>query len=287
MISVVGLGSGGSAIAKKFSDIPQYDVYLLNEDIKRQSKRKCKLKKFKDPEEYEKNIPDVKDFFKELKEHVQVYILGSSYSSNYSLGILEQIKDRKIDIFYVKPDIELVTGIPLLMENMAFRILQEYARSGLFSSITLFSNEEIERCIGDIPIKGYYDSLNQTIFSAVHYLNYFTHTDPEIGQVAKAAPYNRIRTIGILDTKNLQEKWFFDLDTPRDLCYYLCINSEKLATEGGLHRQIVDNLKKKPTNAYKKISYAVYETEYKDFGFCVAHTNAIQQNKNLDKLAQG
>ena len=62
----------------------------------------------------------------------------------------------------------------------------------------------------------------------------------------------------------------------RDVCYYLCINKERLENEGGLHKKIVDKLKEKPRNAFRKISYAIYETEYQDFGLCVAHTNAIQ-----------
>ena len=34
-------------------------------------------------------------------------------SSNYALGILEQIHDKEIDLFYIKPDIELLnSGTP-------------------------------------------------------------------------------------------------------------------------------------------------------------------------------
>ena len=40
-------------------------------------------------------------------------------------------------------------------------------------------------------------------------------------------------------------------------------------------------------NAFRKISYAIYETPYNDFGFCVAHTNVVQTKKTLDKLEQG
>jgi hypothetical protein len=118
----------------------------------------------------------------------------------------------------------------------------------------------------------------------VHYLNYFTHSEPEIGQVAKPAAINRIRSIGALNMKNLEEKWFFELDVERDLCYYLCINEERLAKEGMLHRKLVDILKKKPTNAFRKISYAIYETPYSDFGYVVAHTNKVQQQITLDKV---
>ena len=284
MISIVGIGTGASRIAEKFADVKQYDVYKLNDAVEENTKNDFNIPSFKTPEEYEKNIPDLKAFFKNLKEHVQVFIIGTTYSSNYSLGILQQIKSKKVDVFYIKPDVELVTGVRRLMENLTFGVLQEYARSGLFSSCTMFSNLEIEKNLGDVPIKGYHDTLNGSIFSAVHYLNYFTHSEPEIGQVAKPSDINSIRTIGALNMKNLEEKWFFELDVERDLCYYLCINEERLAKEGMLHRKLVDILKKKPTNAFRKISYAIYETPYSDFGYVVAHTNKVQQQKTLDKV---
>ena len=279
MISVVGLGNAASAIAEKFFDTSNYNVYLMNDKISRSSKYKFRLKSHEKPEDYEKNIPNVKKFFKDVDDHIQFIIVGSSYSSNYSLGILEQIKDKRIDIFYIKPDIELLTGVPRLMETAVFGVLQEYARSGLFNTITFFSNLNLENILQNIPVKEYYDTLNSSIFSTIHYLNYFENSDPEIGQVCPPSEINRVRTVGMLDMKNLEEKWIFDLDTERELCYYMCINEKRLEEEGGLHRKLVNMLKEKPRNAFRKISYAIYETPLQqDFGFCVAHTNVIQKN---------
>ncbi len=277
MISIVGLGNAASRIAEKFKQTKNYNVYLLNSDIERKTKYKFKLKSFETPEEYEENIPDVKKFFQNIDEHIQFIIVGSSYSSNYSLGVLEQLKDKKVDVFYVQPDTELMTGIPKLLDKVVFSILQEYARSGLLNSFTAISNAMVEKSIGNIPIKTYYEKINESIFSTIHYINYFNHAEPEIGMTSKPLEINRIRTYGILNVKNLQEKWLFELDMERDLCYYLCINKDRLENEGGLHKKIVDMLKSKPKNAFRRISYAIYETEYKDFGLCVAHTNAIQQ----------
>ena len=276
MISIIGLGSAASKIAEKFKQTKNYNVYMMNSSVQRNSKYKYKLKTYDSAEEYEKNIPNVKKFLSELDEHVQFFIVGSSFSSNYSLGILQQIKDKKVDVFYVQPDAELMTGVPKLLDKIVFSVLQQYARSGLLKSFTPISNVLVEKSIGDIPIKTYYDKLNDSIFSTIHYINYFSHADPEIGMVAKPLEINRIRSFGILNPKNLQEKWLFDLDMERDICYYLCINSDRLEKEGGLHKRIVDMLKEKPRNAFRKISYAIYETEHQDFGLCVAHTNAIQ-----------
>ena len=276
MISIVGLGTAASKIAEKFKQTKNYNIYVMSDKVQKNSKYKFKLRSFEDPEKYEANIPNVKKFFAELGDRVQFFIVGSSFSSNYTLGILEQLRDKKVDVFYIQPDAELMTGVPKLLDKIVFSVLQQYARSGLLNSFTPISNVLVEKSIGDIPIKTYYDKLNDSIFSTVHYINYFNHAEPEIGMVTQPLDINRIRTYGILNIKNLEEKWLYELDMERDVCYYLCINRERLEKEGGLHKRIVDMLKEKPRNAFRKISYAIYETEHKDFGLCVAHTNAIQ-----------
>jgi len=279
MISIIGLGNAASAIAEKFADTSNYNVYLMNSNVSRASKYKFKLKKYDKPEEYEENIPNVKKFFKDIDNDVQFIVMGASYSSNYALGILEQIKDKKVNVFYIKPDTELLTGVPRLIEKAVFGILQEYARSGLLNSITLFSNLNLENILQNVPVKDYYDTLNSSIFSTMHYLNFFEHTEPEIGQVSKPSEINRIRSIAMLNMKTLEEKWCFPLDIDRELCYYMCINEKRMREEGGLHKKLVNILKEKPRNAFRKISYAIYETSLEqDFGFCISHTNAIQNN---------
>ena len=277
MISIVGIGNAASRITEKFKSTKNYNVYQLNSEVKSNSKYKRKLKSFDRPEDYEKNIPNLNKFFGSLDDVVQVFIVGSSYSSNYSLGILEQMKHKKIDVFYIRPDAELMTGVPKMLDKIVFSVLQEYARSGLLNSFNVISNINVEKTIGSIPIKSYYEQINSSIFSTVHYVNYFNHAEPEIGMVAAPLEINRIKTYGLVDVKTLQEKWLYELDMARDVCYYLCINKDKLENDGGLHKRIVDRLKDKPRNAFKRISYAIYETEYEDFGICVAHTNAIQE----------
>ena len=277
MISVIGIGAAGSNIVEKFRPIKNYKVYQLNNKVERNTKYKYKLKHYDRPEDYEEHIPNLKTFFKEVGDRVQLFIVGSSMSSNYALGVLEQLKDKDIEVFYIKPDGELLTGIPKLVDRVVFSVLQQYARSGLLRSMTIISNELLENHLGNVPIKKYYDTLNQSIFQTVHYLNFFEHNEPEIGMVSRPLDVCRIRTIGLLNMKNLEEKWLFELDMDRDVCYYMCINQEKLENDGMLHKKVVDLLKQKPRNAFRKISYAIYETEFEDFGFCVALTNVIQQ----------
>ena len=147
MISIVGLGSAASRIAEKFISTKNYEVYQLHSGVARKTKYKYKLKEYESPEDYEKNIPDLRKFFADT---IQFIMVGSSYSSNYCLGILEQIKDKKIDLFYVQPDAELMTGIPKVLDKIAFSVLQEYSRSGLLNSFTPISNVMVEKTIGKL-----------------------------------------------------------------------------------------------------------------------------------------
>ena len=77
----------------------------------------------------------------------------------------------------------------------------------------------IEKTIGNLPIKAYYDKINESIFSTIHYVNYFENAEPEIGMTGRPLEINRIRTYGILNPENLEEKWLYKLDMERDLCY--------------------------------------------------------------------
>jgi hypothetical protein len=131
-------------------------------------------------------------------------------SSNYALGILEQIKNKKVDVFYIKPDSDLLPEVPSTIDRVVYHILQEYTRSGLLNSMTIIANPDVERSMGNkIPIKNFYNSLNKTISSTVHFINYFSHNDPEIGNLSKPKEVNRIRSIGFATVEKLQEKWFF------------------------------------------------------------------------------
>ena len=107
MISVIGLGTGASKIVSKFEEMPQYQTYQMNDQVERTTKFKYRLKRYETPEEYENNVPDVTKFFKNVEDRIQFYVVGATYSSNYTLGILEQLKDKEIELFYIKPDTEL------------------------------------------------------------------------------------------------------------------------------------------------------------------------------------
>ena len=284
MISLIGIGEAGCNVVSLFENHKEYNCFLFSEG-QENTKYTRKLSKVAKAEDCEGKAPKLSSYKTEeaIQDRVQVFLCGSSFSANYTLAILQQIRDRQIDIFYIKPDIDLLIGDSKLQERAIFGILQEYARSGLFKSFTILSNPAIEKTIGEIPIKKYFDTINKSIYYAVHYLNVFDHTTPLVGNLSKPSDVQRIRSVGIVLVDKLTENWYYKLEEDRDVAYYLCIANERLETDGKLHSRVVESLKNKPRNAFKNVTYGIYESPYEtDFGFCVAHTNFVQGQKLLD-----
>jgi hypothetical protein len=278
MISLIGIGEAGCNVVSLFEDHKEYNCFLFSEG-QENTKYTRKLPRVAKAEDCEGEAPKLSSYKtrETIQDRVQVFLCGSSFSANYTLAILEQIKDRQIDIFYIKPDVDLLIGDVRLQERAIFGILQEYARSGLFNSFTILSNPAIEKTIGEIPIKKYFETINKSIYYAVHYLNVFDHTEPLVGNLSKSSEVQKIRSIGIISVDKLSEQWYYKMQEDRDIAYYLCIASSRLETDGKLHSKVVQSLKSKPRNAFKNVTYAIYESPYEsDFGFCVAHTNFIQ-----------
>jgi len=279
MISVFGIGTAGHNIAQLFREHKNYNIFSFTTQEVNNVEGHTRLSSGLTPELCEDNIPDLTRLKDTVDEDIQVILCGSSFSANYALGILEQFKDRKIQIFYIKPDTELLSGQSKLQENAIFGILQEYTRSGLFENMTIISNTKVEEIVGNVPVKNYFSTLNQTIYYVIHYMNYFANKQPIIGNLTNPTEIQRIRTFGMINPANLSEKMFYELDMARDTSYYVCITSSRLETDGTLHKKLVNTLKNKPRNAFKNLSYAIYESNTEnDFGFCIAHTNAVQTN---------
>jgi len=284
MISLIGIGDAGSNLVELFENHKEYNCFKFSANM-RDSKYTRNLPKLSKPEDCEEQAPKLSSFgtISEINDRVQVFVCGSSFSANYTLAILQQIRDRTIEVFYIKPDTDLLIGNTRLQERAIFGVLQEYARSGLFRNLTIFSNPQVEKAIGEIPIKKYFQTLNKSIYYAVHYLNVFEHTTPLVGNLTSPSEVQRIRSIAAISVEDLNEKWYYNLQEERDVAYYLCIANERLETDGKLHSKVIESLKNKPRNAFKNVTYAIYESPYEqDFGFCVAHTNFIQGQELLD-----
>jgi hypothetical protein len=273
MDTIIGLGKAGCAIADKFAKYPQYKIFKIDsEGLDSKNKNNYILKKQDNPENYEKTNSSMKAFFNKTTDDILFVLSGSGLISGASLQILKYLKDKNINILYIKPDLEFLGHTNIMQERVVRNVLQEYTRSGLFNRIFLVDNKRVEEVAGEVPIIGYYDKLNDLIVSTFHMVNVYNHQEAIHATPFNTAGTTRISTLGILNVDEGKEKLFFSLDNIREKCYYYAINSKVLETDGKLLRTLTDNINK---NIGKDVraGFQVYSTSYEqNYGYLVVNT---------------
>jgi hypothetical protein len=280
-LNVVGLGSAGCGIADKFAQYPQYNIYKIDVGLTGLKKDGIySMPKQKNAEAYESQCPSLKNFFKNISGKVLFILCGAGKISGTALRILESLKGCKINILYVLPDVELLSEIPQLRNKIGYNVLQEYARSGLFERMYIVHNPSVEALIGNVPIVGYYDKLNNVIAYTMHMINVFKNTTPIMNTFSQPVDFARISTFGAFDKTQKKENLFFSLDNIRERVYYYGVPDETLKSDGNLLKTITEQVKSSSNRGKIKTSFGIFSTEYEEnYCFTEVHTSFIQNIK--------
>ncbi len=109
-MNVVGLGNAGCKIAKNFEKYPQYNVYCVDEGLKKTAKT-FGITKRSSHQEYDAKQIRMTRFVNSMKESKDCLFVmaGSGNISGASLQVLKFLTRRfKVSVLYVKPDHELL-----------------------------------------------------------------------------------------------------------------------------------------------------------------------------------
>jgi hypothetical protein len=271
-MKIIGLGKAGCQIANVFAKFPQYETCGI--DIHKEAD--ITIRKRDSHEDYEKHFPSLKKKLKFANEDVTVIVGGSGQISGAILRLLEQLQNNRITVLYIQPDQQLASETQKMRERIVRNILQEYARSGRLESVILIDNLLVEKGIGDVPIMGYFDVLNQAIVNTLHMINVFKNSEPIIGNFIIPSELSRIATIGVLDVEEEKEKWFYDLKNARDVVYYYGINETDLQEDTTLFQKITTFVKSKLDEGVN-ISYGVFKTTYEQkYCYCIRYSSMVQ-----------
>ena len=277
MDTVIGLGQAGCNIADEFAKYDQYKIFKIDCGLEGLQQEGVYDMPWQDsPERYEEKCPDLSKFFKDVTGEVLFVLGGSGNISGAALSILKHLKHCDINILYIRPDLESITVTKVRQEWVVFNILQEYARSGVFKRIYLVDNSKVEEYLGDVPVIGYYERLNNMIASTLHMINVYDHIEPVVDTFSRPLSGRRVSTIGFYDEKNNENKLFYLLDNVGEMRYYYAINKEKLETDGDILKKIREQIKSEVDT-----SYGIFSTNYdQDYVYTVAHSSDIQQQKS-------
>lgn len=277
MTTVIGLGSAGCNIAEIFEIHKNvFQVKLIDVDIEGDN---CfSLKKQNSPEEYEKNFPDLSDFLSDCTDEVIFILCGAGNVSGCALSLLKHVKHKKVNILYIRPDIELLGNHSVLQEKVVFNVLQEYTRSGLFNSMTIVGNKQIEELMGDVTIVNYFKAINEFLTATYIPLKYLEKTTGVFQSYSPPKDISRIMTIGDYEFEvSDKERILYPLTEIDDKCYHFVINQNTLETDGKLFKNIKEKMRNKSLDT-AKISYIIHSTDQEyDMCYVTLHSRKIQE----------
>jgi len=273
-MNVVGLGKGGCSIAELFSEYPEYTIHKIDVGLK--GKNCFDFPLYKSVEEYEENAPEFKKL-KKIKGKTLFILCGGGNISGAALRILEKIRESEITLLYIRPDPLLITGESATKDRVIFKILQEYARSGLLKKMILISNSQMEESLGGLSIMEYYNSLNKAIVSTIHMVNYLLTAKEVFGKMAAQREVDRICTVGVYDTEDGYENYLYNLETPRQKVFLYAIKDSDLTENKNLIKLIQQQIRNAYTGSEVDISYKITTTNYEaNFVYIISYTNIIQ-----------
>lgn len=275
MINIIGLGETGCKLADEFAKSDNYDVYKIAHGLSK-TKRTRGIKKEKDPENYEKNCPPMKHFFKDLTGRSIFIVNGGEQISLTTLRILEHCRPWATTVVYIQPDKVTLNDTDTKIENLVFNVLQEFARSGAISKLVLFNSNMVEQAMGEVPIIGYDEMFHQYIFSSLNLINYFEHQKPVLSVDSEGINYSRIMSISLVSLDDNKEKPFFELTDVKEKVYYCGINENELRNDNKLLTKIKERVDSS-REGNQRTSYRVYATTYDEpHIFCVKSSAMIQ-----------
>ena len=278
-MNILGLGTAGCKIAKKLENYPQYNTFFI--DVKNDGgyKNFFKIEEESTHEDYESNYKSIN--LQNIIGETTLVTAGTGKITGLLLRLLEQLKNHKLTVLYIKPDMSTASENAVLREKVVFGILQQYARSSLLSRLYIVSNIATEAVLEKVSVVNYWDDINDVISSTFHMLNVFENTEPLLSTFTEVKKTNQIATLGVVGYKNLDEKIFYDLQKPRLKKYFFGISEKTLNEEKDLLQKIRSYVKDRSEERCNAC-FAIYSTNYEQDYVYVAQYASLIQEQNLD-----
>jgi hypothetical protein len=242
-MNILGIGQAGCRIAKRFDNFPQYNTFFVDVENKENHENFFKVPVETSHEKYEENY---KPFDFDLEGETTIILAGTGKISGIVLRLLQQLKDKKLNILYIRSDLSTASEKEILRDRVVFGVLQQYARSNLLSQLYIVSNASVESALEKISIPTYWQDINNVIISTYHMLNVFENTEPILSTFSDPGVTSKIATLGVVNYKTFNEKLFYDLQKPRLKKYYFGVSEKTLNEEKDLLHKIRDYVKNKP-----------------------------------------
>ena len=281
MDKVIGLGRLGCAIAEELTAYPEYRIYKIDAETKERGS--LTLGNLGDMSDFENDldIDEIEIYLRSIKDKDQVLLIveGGDPISGAVLKILQTVAHATLNVLYIAPDRQMISETQKRDDKIAFSVLQEYARSGLFAHMFLVNKAQVEDLAGEVPVSEYEKTLSYFVAYVVAMINFFNHTNPILANKIQPQEISRIATYGVssLEDEGQGVNLLFPLSEPTDIHFFYGVPKEDLEGDASLVKRIKQHVRNHKTDEVSS-SFSVYETTLDSLiVLCVAYSSRVQE----------
>jgi len=280
MRSLIAIGEKATLFAESLKDYPEYTSYCFRHG----HKEDCfNIPVFANSERYEEPIADIDEYLKGCCDDVTVIVSGDESINLITLQILEAIKDKNIEIIFLKPDEKLLGAKMFQINQLAYNVLQEYTRSGLFEKMFIFDLVNVDQFICPTVLVEYEQKRIEFLANHFHTLNWLRDSEVVGGTDTEHKSVNCLASIGVTDLELSEIKMLNKLDFVRERVYYYGIPEKKVKEDASLRNKILEGYKDQMDENVSS-SFKIYSIPFEqELVYVVEYTSAVQ-NKELKKL---
>jgi len=264
-MKIIGFGDIGSVISEELAKLSGFEYATVTKED---------FPKISTVEEAEEKVPNI-SLDKWGKNEVYFICSGEEKISGGLLRILEKIKDSKINLVYILRDSDLLSEAVKKQQRAIFKILQNYARSGLFESILCVDEMSLKKSFVTSTNMFEYDKkIGETLAKMINMINWLKGADSFYSEIDQPNEACRMNTLGIFAEQ--EEKLIFPLDNTRQKDVYFACTEKTLTEDTEFMDKVKETLKSLKTG-HEKVEYKIVKTDYEqDFIYLLCHTNFIQ-----------
>jgi len=276
-MNIIGLGNAGCQIAASFEKYSLYNIFCID-TVSKGYTSFLKVKEQNSHEEYEKSYKKLR--LSKCTGETTVIICGAGNISGCALRLLEQLKENKLTVIYIKPDMSQLTEEQRTKHKITFGILQQYARSNVYENLYVVSNKKVEEIVEELSLKNYWDDINNIISSTYHMINVFKNNEPMLTTSPQKHATSKIGTFGVVNYDSNKERLFYDIEQPRTKNYFYGISEETIEKDKEVLKKIRSFIEEQSEDDVDA-GFAIYSTNYEHNYVYSTHYATLVQEQNL------
>ena len=277
MKSIISIGSPALFFANYLADYPEYNMYSFDH-----TKAEFKIPVFTEVERYEEPLAGLEEYLATVADEVIFVVSGGEFCSLISLQVLEKIKEKKVEIIYLQPDLDLLNKTCRQIHNLVHGVLQEMTRSHVFERFYLFELDLVRKTTESALISDITQKVSAACARHFHTFNWLTSQQEVFGFSAENIKNAKISSLSYCDFNltNMTNLGIIRFIRQQEVFYG--ISEKKIKNDTSLYDKITESFRSFRNDEINN-SFKVFSVPFDQDVVYIKNSTTAVQNKFLEE----